>query len=201
MIRSRTTAAALAALLLALAGAPALAAEAPDRAGAAVGPLVVAPPVEGPNALDLAVDILLPTAAAVAGWTLVAPLMPGASDGQPVNAVYAIGSTALGLAAPGGALTYLRTKPFAWDMFLVAITGGVVGMATGFLGARLATGGKPEPMALAAALGVGEGLGTAAAYHLYRRNKSSLRDLDRLPVDRTDDPIEDWQFWKEKRNP
>jgi hypothetical protein len=151
--------------------------------------------------LEVAIDVLLPTTAAVAGWSLMAPLVPGASDGQPVNAVYAFGATALGLAAPGGALTYLRTKPFAWDIFLVAMTGGVVGMATGFLGARLATGGKAEPIVLAAALGLGEGFGTAAAYHLYRRNKSSLRDLDRLPDHRTDDSIEDWQLWKEQRNP
>jgi hypothetical protein len=190
-----------AALLVTLAGPGALAARA--QAGP---PLAPPPPVAGPSALDLAIDVALPTLASYVALRYVIAGLPTGADpttglASPGTGYLASGILLAGLAAPPVALVAYRERPFALDMALAAFAGGLLGAGVGYGGARLAGAGTPSPDLLALAMAVGQGLGTATAYHLYRTTKATATDLDRLPADRKDDPIDDWKIQRERRNP
>lgn len=197
MTRIRPAAAALAALTSwALATPPAI---------AAVGP-PLAPPPPPASPLDLAIDALIPTVAsyvalryAVAG--LGTGTDPGAVATTPANGMITGSLMLAGLAAPPAALVAYRERPFAFDVLLASFAGGLVGLGAGFGVARVAGAGAPAPDLLALSMAVGQGLAAAGAYHLYRAHKATATDLDKLPANRKDDPIDDWKFWRERRNP
>lgn len=200
MTRIRPAAAALAALTTwALATAPAHADVGP--------PLAPAPAAPAASPLELAIDALIPTAAsyvalryAVAGLGQNAPDQ-GVAATAPANGILTGSLMLAGLAAPPAALVAYRERPFAFDVLLATFAGGLVGLGAGFGVARVAGGGAPSPDLLAFSMAVGQGLATAGTYHLYRAHKATATDLDKLPANRKDDPIDDWKFWRERRNP
>lgn len=196
--RFRPTAAALAALTTWLLAAPAFAQAGP--------PLAPPPAVPAPSALDFAIDALLPSAASYLALRFVvggtAP-RPDPTTGVASGAVglFTGGVMLAGLAAPPIALVAYRERPFALDMALASFAGGLAGLGIGYGAARLASGGAAAPDLLALSMALGQGLGAASAYHLYRLNKADAKDLNRLPAQRKDDPIDDWKLWRERRTP
>jgi hypothetical protein len=109
---------------------------------------------------------------------------------------------AAAVVTPAALLVNRREPRFALDNFIASAAGGVLGLGAAFGLSRGFTAGQPlEPLWFALALGAGQGLGTVWAYHAYQDNKPQLRDLNQLPLQRTDDPIEDWRFWQERRTP
>ena len=196
MTRLRPTAATLAALTTWFLAAPAFAEVGP--------PLAPAPSAPAPSVLDFAVDALLP---GVVSYLALGYVVKASAPGVgldpvvPAPAYLTTAALAVGLAAPPAALVAYRERPFAVDMLLASFAGGMVGLGAGYGAARLAGGGVPAPELLALSMAVGQGLATASAYHLYRVHKVTAKDLDRLPVERTDDPIDDWKLWRERRTP
>lgn len=197
--RLRPTAAALAALTTCLLASPVLADVGPPLAPAPVAPAA-------PSPLDFAIDALIPSAASYVALRYVVSAAAPQVDlttGVPQSSVGLLTGAVLlaGLSAPPAALIAYRERPFAFDMLLASFAGGMAGLGMGFGAARLASGGVPSPELLAGAMALGQGLGAAASYHLYRGHKATATDLDRLPAKRKDDPIDDWKFWRERRNP
>ncbi|MEB3329007.1 MAG: hypothetical protein VKQ33_07225 [Candidatus Sericytochromatia bacterium] len=179
---------------------------APALAEGPSAPLVLAPrgPAEPvPPLLTLAVDLTLPTAVGWLAWRglqAAGPaLTPNAAFGGGLAASLLGGAIAACAAAPPAALVALHGPPFPLDVAAASATGGLVGLAIGFGASRLLAPG--DASWLVTGLAVGQGLGTAATYHLYRATKEAAPDLDRLPARRTDDPIDDWKFFRERRHP
>jgi hypothetical protein len=154
-------------------------------------PLVVAPSTPPPSPLDLAVDLLLPTLTSAAAFSAI---IGGGIESPSVQALLIGGA----LAAPAAGLVALREHPFALDCYFASASGGVLGMLAGMGLTRLLL---PADAGLARVpyLAIGQGLGAAAGYHVYRLAKPHLDGLDRLPEHRTDDPL-NWDRWKERHH-
>ncbi len=195
--RFRPTAAALAVMTTCTVAPPAFADVGPPLAP----PVLVAPPA--PSPLDFALDALIPSVASYVALRYVVGGAPAPMEGvAPTGNALLAGAVMLaGLSAPPAALIAYRERPFAFDMLLASFAGGMVGLGIGFGAARLASGGAAAPEVLALSMAACQGLGAATAYHLYRGHKATATDLDRLPAQRKDDPIDNWKFWRERRNP
>lgn len=103
---------------------------------------------------------------------------------------------------PAAALTIWRQPEFPLDDFIATATGGVIGLGASFALTRWLGSATPlEPLSLALVLGGGQGLGSVLAYHTYRNTKPNLKNLNQLPLQRNDDPIDNWRFWRERRTP
>ncbi|MDB5096949.1 MAG: hypothetical protein JWM80_1370 [Cyanobacteria bacterium RYN_339] len=158
----------------------------------AAQPLVLAPSVEQPSPAGLALDLAMPTLVSAAAFYAI---IGGGIDSPSVQALLIGGA----LAAPPAALVAFREKPFALDSYFAAASGGVLGM---LLGMGLSRVFLPTDAGLVRLplLAIGQGLGAAAGYHLYRLAKPNLEGLDKLPEHRTDDP-NNWDRWKERHHP
>ncbi|MEB3222112.1 MAG: hypothetical protein VKS61_08560 [Candidatus Sericytochromatia bacterium] len=172
---------------------------------AAAPPLVLAPaePLAVPDGWSVAADVALPTAVGWLAWRglqAAGPaLTPDAAFGGGLASGLLGGALAACVAAPPAALVALRERPFTLDVAAASATGGLLGMAAALGITRVLAPG--DAGWLVTGLALGQGLGAASAFHLYRTSKGEARDLDRLPARRTDDPIDDWKFWRERRNP
>jgi hypothetical protein len=161
---------------------------------------------------ELALDVAVP--AAVGGGVWLALSSTGRLDGP-----FAYALIAIGLALPSAALVAWRDRPFVLDSYFASTSGSILGTLAGALianqlfpvnslscpyapdgtptcGQDLNGGFQYHRLALQA---LGQGLGAAAGYHIYRLAKPNLTDLDRLPEHRTDDPL-NWDRWKERHH-
>jgi hypothetical protein len=153
--------------------------------------------------LSLALDLALPVAVGWLGWRglqAAGPaLTPSAVFGGGLAAGILGGAIAACVALPPAALVGVREHPFALDVAAASATGGLLGLGAGFGVTRLLAPG--DAGWLVTGLALGQGIGVASAYHMYRAARGTARDLDRLPAKRTDDPIDDWKFFRERRHP
>ncbi|MEB3198713.1 MAG: hypothetical protein VKP62_16065 [Candidatus Sericytochromatia bacterium] len=171
----------------------------PSRSGP---PLVLQTPPQAPTG-SLWVDASLVGLTAMLGWRLVGLLSPWLGQGAQASDGLAAGAAvALVWGLPTVGLVTYRDSPLALDLLAVSGAGALLGIGGGLLLTRgLSLTGLSDPTAQAVAMGVGQGLGTAVAFHTYREARPGLTGLDRLPAKRRDDPIDDWKFWRERRNP
>lgn len=190
-------------------GMPAWAAPASEPVPS-IAPLpLVTVPASVPGPMEGLIDVAVPTltSAGLLYLTVNTGLAGWLGAGGVFGQVAVLGGVTT---VPPAALVAVRGGRFAADGFFAAYSGGVVGLVGGLLAARALTGAPiglasdvdPGQMAWRVGLmAVGQGLGTAAGFHLYRGFKGTAVDLDRLPAKRVDDPIEDWKIWRERRNP
>ena len=93
---------------------------------------------------------------------------------------------------------------FRLDDYMAGLSGGLVGLGIGYLLTAGLGGSAPTSLDAglkAAAMAIGQGLGSATGYQVFQAYKPAATDLDRLPAHRTDDPIDDWNLRRERINP
>jgi hypothetical protein len=110
----------------------------------------------------------------------------------------------LACAVPPAGAVALNPTGFHMDDYVAALSGGLVGLGLGYvltsgLGGTSPTGLDYGLKALGMALG--QGIGGATALHLYQGYRPTATDLDRLPENRTDDPIDNWNLRRERQHP
>jgi hypothetical protein len=125
----------------------------------------------------------------------------------PLGALGPIGQLALiGSAGvlPPAVMVALGPSGFRADDYMAGLSGGLVGLGLGYmltagLGGRAPT--AADGAIKAAAMAIGQGLGSATGVQLFQLYRPVATDLDRLPETRTDDPIDDWNLRRERQNP
>jgi hypothetical protein len=119
----------------------------------------------------------------------------------PIGQLAVIGSAGI---LPPGVMVALGSTGFRADDYMAGLSGGLVGLGLGYM---LTAGlGGTAPTAAdgaikAAAMAIGQGFGSATGVQLFQLYRPVATDLDRLPDERTDDPIDDWNLRRERQNP